>query len=244
MDRNESFDALSVSALNLRLAWASLDVMVEDVDAIQLIISGDDEDVAAMRIVAENGRLTVEQPTYGLTYKLNMARWMQIFVRIPHDWKGAVDASTIAGPLSASGLTGTDLTLETVSGALHASSLTCLTAALRTMTGTLTAEQVTTEKLALRTVSGPIVYTGSCTDKLHLSSVTADLDIALTAPYAALDGNTVSGSVRVCAPLDEADVSFKAVSGRLRTRGVSIVEEGVKVNINSVSGNLELINTL
>lgn len=244
MDRNEAFDALSASALSLHLAWASLDVMVEDVEDIQLLISGDEEDVSAMKIALAEGRLTVEQPTYGLSYKVNMARWMQLLLRIPRSWKGAVEATTISGPLTVRGLTGTDLILETATGSLRAAELDGITAALRTMTGALTAEQVQVEKLNLRTVSGDVSFDGSCTGDIHLSSMTGSTTLTLACPFQSLEGSTVSGNVLVNAPLSEANVSMRSVSGKLRTRGVSITDEGAPVSLGSVSGNLELINTL
>ena len=69
MNRNEAFPAILVSTLAAHLAWASLDVMVEDVDQIQLFISGAESDVKDLRITCEENCLTVEQPSYGINLK-------------------------------------------------------------------------------------------------------------------------------------------------------------------------------
>ena len=39
MNRNESFPALDVSALTAHLAWASLEMIVDDVEDIQVLLS-------------------------------------------------------------------------------------------------------------------------------------------------------------------------------------------------------------
>ena len=50
-----------------------------------------------------------------------------------------------------------------------------------------------------------------------------------------------TGDVAIDAPIDECDVVLRSVSGRIRTSGVSIMEQSaIKVRVNSVSGGLDL----
>lgn len=242
MNRNESFGAAQVNTLAVHLAWASLEMMVDDVSELQVMVSGDDNDVSDLKISCADGRLLVEQPTYGLTIKLNTERWMQLFLRIPREWKGAVDASTISGPLNVRGLTGTDLALETVSADLRAAGLSGITLALKSATGDIQASGVTTEKLSLRTVSGAISLQGVQARQVKLTGVSGESDLVFTAPFDRLDGNTVSGSIRIYAPMDTADVTLSALSGRLRTSNVSLKENAPVVRVTSVSGDLEINN--
>ena len=50
MNRNESFPALNVSALNVRLGWANLEIMVDDVEDIQVLRSGDEGEISEMKV--------------------------------------------------------------------------------------------------------------------------------------------------------------------------------------------------
>lgn len=242
MDRNEQFDARSTSTVSIHLAWASANIMIDDVDAIQVIVSGDEEDVTAMRILTSDGAMQVEQPTYGLSYNVIKPRWMQVIVRIPRAWKGVVDIATISGPLTVDGLCGTDLAFSTVSGALHVSHLSAITTAINTVTGSILAEEVDTNDLRMRTVSGDMDYTGNCTGDISINTVTGHASLITGTPYHSFDGDSVSANMQLTAPLSEVNLHFRSMVGKLRTHGVSLVDDGVQVNFSSVSGNFNLTN--
>ena len=63
-------------------------------------------------------------------------------------------------------------------------------------------------------------------------------------PMAELEGTTVSGDVRIYAPITSADAALRSVTGRLRTSGVSIQPGAVPIGLSSVSGNLEINSSL
>lgn len=46
MDRRKHFSALDVTAMTVHLAWATLDVVADAVEDIQVLVSGNDTDVA------------------------------------------------------------------------------------------------------------------------------------------------------------------------------------------------------
>lgn len=241
MNRNESFPAILVSTLAAHLAWASLDVMVEDVDQIQLFISGAENDVKDLRVSCQENKLTIEQPNCGINLKsLGTERWLQVMVRLPLSWKGAVDLNTISGTMNVRGLTGTDFTLDTVSGELTASGMQSITATLRTVSGSIKAEDLYGEKLALRTVSGDVTGRACSYDTYRINTVSGQVDLDLDRPFEKLDGISVSGSIRLFAPMTSANAALRSVSGRLLTRGVSIDPEAPEAKISSVSGNLEI----
>ena len=106
MNKILTFSPASVTSMEVHLAWASLEILADDVDELQIMAAGDDNDVNDLKVEEKAGKLTIEQPTYGLTIKLNGERWMQILIRLPRSWKGAVDANTIAGPLPRTGRAG------------------------------------------------------------------------------------------------------------------------------------------
>ncbi|MBE5803898.1 MAG: DUF4097 domain-containing protein [Clostridiales bacterium] len=241
MNRNESFPAILVSALTVHLAWASLDVMVEDVEQIQVFISGAEKDVHDLRVTCEENRLTVEQPSYGINLKsLGAEHWMQIMIRLPLSWKGSVDLDTISAPLNVRGLSGTDFTLDTVSGDISASDLRSMTAALRSLSGSIRAENISGEKLNLRSISGDITVRSCGYDVYRVNTVSGQTDLDMTQPFERLDCVSVSGNVRVFAPVEYVDASLRSVSGRLLTRDVSIQHGAPEAKASSVSGNFEI----
>lgn len=239
MNRNEAFSSMQVSSLTAHLAWASLDVMVEDVEQIQVCISGAEKDVKELRVECLDGALLVEQPAYGIK-TLGTEHWMQIILRVPREWKGAVDLNTISAPLNIRGLVGTDFTLDTVSGDLNASNLQCMNAMLRSVSGLVKAENLTGEHLALRNVSGDVTARDCGFDSYRINTVSGEVALCLTRGFDKLEGISVSGSIRVDAPIAAANASLRTVSGRLLTKDVSIQPEAPEVRISSVSGNLEM----
>ncbi len=244
MNRNESFSALTVTHLIVHLAWATLEIISDDVEELQLLISGDAHDVSELKISCENGLLLCEQPTYGINMKLTTERWMQIFIRVPRSWKGEVEASTISAPLSARDLTGTDLTLETVSGDLRTSGMRFLTVSLRSVSGAVNASRLAGDRLTLRSVSGGMSASECTFAAYRINAVSGDTLLSASEPFDRLDATTVSGSVRLSAPMDQADIVLRAISGRVRTGGVSIVEGAPPVCVTSVSGDIEFTCSL
>lgn len=241
MNRNEQFPGILVSSLAVHLAWASLDVMVEDVEQIQLHISGDDHDVQNLRISCQENRLTVEQPALGVSLKsLGTQRWMQVMIRLPRSWKGAVELSTISAPMSVHGLTGTDFTLRTVSGDIQAGGLQSMTAALRSIIGSIKAEEIFGEKLYLRTVSGDITVRACGYDSYRIHTLSGQADLDMVQPFEKLKGISVSGNMRLFAPMDCINASLRSFSGRLLTQGVSIQPGAPEARVSSANGNLEI----
>lgn len=241
MNRNENFPAILVNTLAAHLAWASLDVLVEDVEQIQVLVSGAENDVKDLRISCEENRLTVEQPSYGINLKsLGSERWMQVMIRLPRTWKGAADLNTISAPLNVRGLTGTDFTLDTVSGDMTISNLQSITTALHSVSGDVNAEDIQGERLSLRTVSGDITARACAYDAYRINTVSGQADLDALQPFTRLDALTVSGNVRLFTPMDRVDAALRSVSGRLLTRGVSIQHDAPQVRVSSVSGHLEI----
>ena len=241
MNRNESFPAILVNTLAARLAWASLDVLVEDVDQIQVLVSGGENDVNQLRITCEENRLTVEQLSCGINLKsLGSERWMQVMIRLPRSWKGAVNLHTISAPLNVRGLAGTDFKLSTITGDMNISDMQSITTALHSLSGDVNAEDLQGEKLQLRSVSGDITARACSFDSYRIRTISGQTDLDALRPFTRLDGLTVSGNVRLFTPMDRVDAALRSVSGRLLTRGVSIQHEAPLARMNSLSGNLEI----
>ncbi|MBR6030065.1 MAG: DUF4097 family beta strand repeat protein [Clostridia bacterium] len=243
MNRNERFAPDKVARLEIRLAWATLEISADDVDQVQLIVSGTDADVDDLKVSLEGGTLSVEQPSYGLTPRIDLVRWMQIFVRLPRNWRGAVTASTIAGPLRAEGLEGSDLCLETVSGDLRTRNLTAIEAKLRTVTGHILSDGLQAERLGLRTISGSSQVDGIRSRTARFSSVSGSWQLGFAAPFQSLEGASVSGDVCVTAPMDAVHLISHGKSGRVILERMLQREDAPTVTLTEVAGQAVLIGS-
>ena len=239
MNRNECFSPSAVSAISARLAWASLEILSDETEEIQALVSGAELDVADLRIGLAEGVLTVEQPSYGLAPRLTTARWMQVVLRVPRDWKGAVEAGTIAGQMKVRGLNGSDLSFTTVTGALQATDLCGLKIDFRTVSGLLRAAGVETGALSIRSVTGEIRFSGVNAALLRYTTVSGDVRIGCFSAFEKLEGTSVSGDVTLVLPDPALSLSFRTVTGRLRTEGIVQAEQAASdASVTSVSGQL------
>ena len=92
----------------------------------------------------------------------------------------------------------------------------------------------------MRTVSGKVRLSEVACLTAKLSGVSGDQRMECTRVFERVDVNTVSGDVELYAPLTQADIALRAVTGRVLTGGVSIVENAPQVRGTSVSGNLAI----
>lgn len=237
MNRNERFQALEVTDIAARTAWASLTIQADDVQDIQVLVAGTDEDAAALRITCAGGLLTVEQPNLGLkAHPLSSERWMQITLRLPRSWKGALEAGTVTAPLQVTGFTGTDLTLSTVSGPMQARGVQSISTTLRTVSGSMTASDLAGEKLSIRTVSGTAALEACAFGVYRLSSVSGGITLTMQQGFERLDAATVSGPVTLHTPLTAVDAALRTVTGQLITDGVKVESCASVARMTSVSG--------
>ena len=116
---------------------------------------------------------------------------------------------------------------------------------LSTVSGDIDADTVS-DHVTGSTVSGDIEMrvSGGERREVRLNSVSGAIHLELTEPFERIEGNAVSGDVRISVPMRKAHVGFRSVTGPLRTSGVSIVDEAPPVSITSVSGGLYLSTSL
>lgn len=184
--------------------------------------------------------LMIEQPAFGISMGIVTGHWMQIYVRVPASWRGAINASTLSGRLYARGLTASDLSLGTTTGDLRILNLQCLSARLSTVSGSLNAALLACDQLHLRTVSGEVNLEDSHLLEGRLTSVSGNIRLGLTQPLDRLHANTMSGNLTLEAPISAVKVHHTSINGRLQTWGVALQEQGIPVSLKSVSGNLEI----
>ena len=244
MEKNVSFQKESVSELYCRLTWAQLELVADDVQEIQVLAAGDDQSVADLRIEERDGRLMVEQPPFVFSLNFITHKWTQVCIRVPKDWRGAIDAHTVSGLLNTRGIKGTEVTLDTVSGGLRAMAVAAEGLSLRTVSGDIKGGDLRGERVSLRTVSGDARLQSIAFEQVRVSGVSGDMWLEFRAPFSRVDANTVSGDLELHVPMDSLDASLKAVSGRIHTSGVVLKEGGSSVRLSAVSGDLNIISTL
>lgn len=241
MNRNEFFQALPVAKLNLKLTSAALEVCTDDIEDIHVMASGGQSDMEELRIALTADVLTIEQPVSKLPRKASAtASWLQIAIRLPRSWKGAIEARTISGWMNIRSVAGTDLNLDTVSGMVMASDVGFLTVSARAVTGDIKLNQVDCDKCSLFSTSGSLTAMRTALNRGSASTVTGLITLDLVAPFEELTLNSVTGEMCVDAPVIECDAVLRSVSGRIRTSGVSIVEGAAKLRATTVSSDLDL----
>ena len=241
MNRNEFFQALPVTKLALRLTSATLEICTDDIDDIHIMVSGGKTDVEALRISASADALTVEQPVSALAKSAAApGSWLQIAIRLPRTWKGAIEARTVTGWMNIRAIAGTDLSLDTVSGMVMATDLSFLTLSARSVTGDVKLNQVSAGKCSLFSTSGSLTAMRTALQDGSASTVTGFITLDLVAPFEELTLNSVTGDLCVDAPITACDAVMRSVSGRIRTSGVSIVEGAAKLRATTVSSDLDI----
>jgi hypothetical protein len=245
MNRNEFIDALAVTRIIIRVNGAALDVSTDDIDDIHVMVSGSDAAVGELRITARDNRLTIEQPA-ALRGKLTAAdgSWMQLTLRLPQNWKGAIDARTISGWMDLRGLSGSDLTMDAVSGQIRADDLRFITISARSITCDIRLQQLDCDRCTLMTTSGTVLVDAASLRTGSAATVTGNVALSLCAPFEELSLNTVSADLSVDAPLYEVDASLRSVSGRLHTGALPLAEGAPRIRAVSVSGDLDVSSTL
>lgn len=241
MNRNEFFQALPVAKLSLKLTSATLEICTDDIEDIHVMASGSQSDMDELRIAQTADALTVEQPVSRLARKPSATgSWLQIAIRLPRSWKGAIEARTVSGWMNIRSIAGTDLSLDTVSGMVMASEVSFLTLSARAVTGDIKLNQTDCGKCSLFSTSGSLTAMRTAFNRGSASTVTGLITLDLVAPFEELTLNSVTGEMCVDAPITECDAVLRSVSGRIRTSGISIVEGAAKLRATTVSSDLDL----
>lgn len=241
MNRNEFFQALTVTKLTLRLTSATLEICTDDIDDIHVMISGGKADVDALRMTEAAGSLTLEQPMSAMAKSAAATNsWLQIAIRLPRNWKGTIDARTVTGWMTLRSLAGTDLSIDTVNGLVMVSGVDFITVSARSVTGDVKLNEVHCDKCSLFSTSGCLTAMRSSLHTGSASTVTGLITLDLVAPFEELTLNSVTGDLCVDAPILDCDAVLRSVSGRIRTGGISIVEGAPRLRATTVSSDLDM----
>lgn len=241
MNRNEFFPALPVTKLNLRLTSAALEIITDDIEDIHVMASGGKADIEELRIAAAADTLTIEQPVSKLALVTPpTGSWLQLTLRLPRSWKGAIEARSVSGWMTIRTISGTDMSLDTVSGMVSVSDISFLTLSARAVTGDIKLQQAGVNKVSLFSTSGALTASAVALNALSASTVTGDVTLDLAAPFEELVLHTVTGDLRVTAPITECDAALRSVTGHVHADGVELVEGAAKIRATTVSSSLDI----
>ena len=246
MNRNEFFQALPVARLNIRLTSAALEICTDDIDDVHVMASGDPADMEHLHIVLTANVLTVEQPVSKKPFRKtpSLNSWIQITIRLPRSWKGAIDARTVSGWMNIRGVSGTDLRMDTVSGQLMASDVSFLTISAHSVAGDIKLHEASSSKCTLISASGSLTAMRTAFTNGSASTATGLITLDLVAPFEELTVNSATGDICVDAPITECDAVLRSISGRIRTSGVSITAGKSRLRGSTVSSDLALTNNI
>ena len=243
MERNIRYPGDQVQGLRVRLAWAHLDILSDEIEEVQILVAGDDATVEELIVGLEDGVLTVEQPQFGLSLNsLHASQWLQVCLRLPRTLSGLLEAGTISGALCARTLSAAVLSLETVSGALHVQRLNVreeLT--LRTVSGAIAGSALHAPKAYVRTISGVIRANGLDLPRLRASTVSGKVSLQFDTPIEALELQSISGSLEVVQPSDAVRVGLHSLAGKLTLQGVQPLEGGQGPGIAATTATAGLL---
>lgn len=243
LEKVMSFNGDVVQSISVKLAWPQIELFLDDVAEIQVLAAGDEHTVSELKMAEKEGKLSIEQPTYGISMDITNGKWMQVVVRVPRKWQGSVEMYSISGTMTIRNIKGRDLLLDTVSGDVRAIALDGINITLKSVSGRIKAGELKGEKLHVRTVSGDVDMQSSTFEKLKLATVSGRMAIEMEEMFERIDATSVSGEIDIHSPVQTIQSTLRSLSGRIRTNGVALSEEGPVVNITSVSANISLINT-
>ena len=239
MERNKTFDPSGIREIAVRLAWAQAEVFADDVDRLQLLVSGDDNSVTDLKIEERDGRLLVEQPQYGISLNLVDSHWMQLCVRIPRSFQGALSISTTTGLISLHTMRAKSVQMETVTGDMRAVRVEADELVFRAIGGDINASELRADALSVWSVNADVSLKNAVADAVKCTTVAGKQLIELDAPFQRLNLTSVSGDIQIAAPVQTARVQLRAVAGEVKMDGVAHSEDEsapiVKVN-NAMAG--------
>ncbi len=245
MERKMCFDLATVQEINIRLAWAQLEIFSDDVSQIQVMVAGDDVSVNGIELHETNNVVSLVQPQYGITRNLAESHWLQIIVRVPKAYHQKLDCSTISGLLTARKCTAEQLHLETITGDMRVVQIQSKQAELRTVSGDVHCSSLSAERLYLRTVSGNISADTLTLDTLKSNGITGTQSYSLTNPATNVDIITVSGDVRIHVATNKAKLTMRSIGGHLQSEHITLIEENTNpaIKVSCVSASLTLMGT-
>ena len=241
MNRNEFLEALPLSRLTVKLIGATLEICTDDIDDIHVMVSGADRDVSALKIVVSGDQLLVEQPALSIAKNPVATSWMQITLRLPRSWKGRIEGRTVSGWINARSLAGSDIALDTVSGLIIATGLDFITVSAKSVTGDVKISGLVCEKATLGSTSGDVTVQSGRISTCSLTNITGNTTLSLLSAFQRITATSVTGDLAIDAPIDVCNAVLRSVAGRIRTCGVSILEDApASVHFSSVSGVLDM----
>lgn len=242
MERNENFQISGLQELNVRLAWAQLEIYTDDIDQIQVIASGDEHTVKELRIAVAEGALEIEQPQYGLSLDITHGHWMQLCVRVPKAWDQALRLNTISGFVNARGLGGESVSMETVTGDIKASQITAGQLSLKTTAGVIRGGELMCQTFTGRSVSGDITLENVSAKTYRFTSVSGNISVGAGSGFELMELRTVSGDCDVQTEVDAVRVLVRTVSGHKTLDNVKQTDDPASPSVRfiGVSGDLKI----
>ncbi|NLB89848.1 MAG: DUF4097 domain-containing protein, partial [Clostridiales bacterium] len=234
-----------IEKLEINLSWGQMNIVVEPVDQLQILASGDDESLKELRIEVDDKELVIEQPQFGMYKNINASKWLEVVIRIPKEMHIPIEVQSISGPISARDISGENIHIETVSGKVLLQNIEGKEIYIRSISGAIRCQKLTGRKLKLRTVSGKSVLEQINVQKASYGTVSGDVIMDCSHVFDKMEYNTVSGSLTIYGPMEKISILRRGFRGNVRTEGVTLVEEEnhPTLKINSLTGDVSVIST-
>ncbi|WP_066646152.1 DUF4097 family beta strand repeat-containing protein [Christensenella timonensis] len=264
-------DAGGINRVSLQFVDERVEVVASDDKVIRAEQTSkgqlDDDDI--MHYGVKNGELLVQSGRAKQTIFTNWGRNkdIRITLYIPREYAGILEVSTVSGLINVQGVSAERGTFDTTSGAITLNDGTFGKIKTDSTSGNIEAGRITADIFHANSVSGEISAEGTLLET-DISSTSGSVDIVTaeakefsadttsgTVRFACgnadnlekISADTVSGAVEITLPENDGfKLSFDTVSGSTRNDFAMKNDEykngGIDININTVSGSLDIIN--
>jgi hypothetical protein len=257
IDETTLFDLAGVREISLNAAEASVRVTRAPAgDTARVRLYGETAENARLEYRLEGDVLTVvvmREPALSLR-----PQRLTLDVSLPETYARGLTVDAGSGEVTLDALTLHTLCLYTASGNVTLRPLTVDTLTVKSVSGDIAAEAVTADTLRVDATSGTVDIAGLCARDAAVTATSADVRLC----YAAFDGcalavQNTSGGIRLTLPEGAAfgfdicrtrsDVrsdfaGIAAVCGRSGTLCGAVNGGGGSLNIDSVSGEIDILN--
>ena len=184
----------------------------------------------------------------------------ELIINVPESFCGEIEVETVSGNLLQVPENIRGLSYKSVSGEIAVESLSVAEeVSVKTVSGDLKSDKLNCQKIVFKSVSGDLKGDGVSTESLKFDSTSGTLKLALINRPEHIKFNTVSGNGVLNLPSGSAvDLSFKSISGRMKSeipfvvesekkgfgtfkfKGACAGEGSIKIDAKTVSGSIKI----
>jgi len=185
--------------------------------------------------VKKDGKTIIVRIVYPNPVNVSISGRTWLDVKIPEDWKNALEVSTVSGQITAPQLNGEEIKLNTTSGSINVANINGEEVQMRSTSGSFKiGKAIVRDLFEMGTISGSFEADNIEAQKVKVESTTGTVTIK-NAVAEKVTSTSISGAVQM--NLQEGSAEMSTTSGEI---SVSFEKDFQKFKANSVSGSVTL----